>query len=223
MVFKNKSYCFLFISAILSIGIINFISVVLGPVSQQYDFDTQEATVVGICFIMFGLIGSGVFSTLTIILKKYKVFCVISIVSSIVGLFLCYICLIEGSFIGIVFILSITGFTFVPIITISLEFGCEISFPVKEIVSSGLINCFGSLFSVFPILLAYFFDNQGLAVFIIMIVCQIISFAFIIFVKEELNRTKNEKVSPNQENDQGNNKVNETIKMIKQEEKSEIR
>ena len=56
-----------------------------------------------------------------------------------------------------------------------------------------------------------------------MIVCQIISFAFIIFVKEELNRTKNEKVSPNQENDQGNNKVNETIKMIKQEEKSEIR
>ena len=82
-----------------------------------------------------------------------------------------------------------------PIYSLGLEMACEIAFPVREVITSGLINCFTQLYGLIPIFIAYLFGNN--AVFIIgLLVCQqILSVILMIFTNENLRRKYMETVT----------------------------
>jgi Na+/melibiose symporter-like transporter len=193
--FKNKNYIYLLTASSVSIGTINYISVVIETITNDLNYSSEQATVLGLCAIVFGMIGIIVSSIISSALNKFKIICIVSLSASMITTASLYYTLETQPFYVSIIVTCVLGLFFMQIFALGLELGSEISYPINEIISSGLINCFGGLFSVVPILLAYALGNNALSSMIIAITFFGISLLFMILVKEELNRKNAEESS----------------------------
>ena len=68
---KDTNFIILTISYSLSFSIYGALAAVLGPLTEQFDFSSDDASIFGAIFIVFGLVGSFVHA---VILDKTKKF-----------------------------------------------------------------------------------------------------------------------------------------------------
>lgn len=113
------------------------------------------------------------------------------------------------------FLSSLIMITILPFYTIGLDYACEITYPVGELLASGMIIFFAQIFSIFLSLLAVFLlNNLKKRVLIhVMIICmQTLSLIVICFYKEKLVRNNiDSQKNTNQYSDNtliNNNEVN---------------
>ena len=189
----NKNYLYLLTASSSAIGTVNYLSVVLELITDSFDYSTQEASIIGVCVILSGLVGCLLASVLSTVLHKYKIICIGSVACAIALLAINYLTLDLENFATVIVAACLLGLALMPVYPLSMELSCEIGFPVREIVASGFINCFGQIFSLIPIGIAYGMGNTAFSAIVIAIICEGVSLLFYSFIKEDLMRTKAEK------------------------------
>ncbi|KAL4430218.1 hypothetical protein ABPG74_014777 [Tetrahymena malaccensis] len=195
---KDKNFLYLYISFGCILGNFNSIATLINFYLEKFTYTSDETSYFGAIFIVSGLIGSAVITSIVEKNHRYKF---VMIVTSILSIF-CYsfmmgVLPVENFGLQL-FAFFLYGFFATPLIPISLEFACEITFPISETISSGLIYKSGQLFGVLHIIIsteAIGIDSQN-NVYICLgigLIIQIIGLLCIIFVDETLKRKHEEK------------------------------
>ena len=192
MLFRNKNYIYLLISATLANAVATYISIALEIIANQFDYSSQESSVFFMCSMLFGAIGCIFFSYISTKSRKYKAICLISIACTMLFSVTIYFTMESRMFYLSVINSSALGLSCISLLPLCLEFACEISYPIKVVISAGLINCAGTLFTIVPLLIGYLFNNEPLPSFGILLVCELISLFFMTLVEESALKSEAE-------------------------------
>ena len=184
-------------------GLMNTYGTIIGILVSALGYGPADASLFGAVFIVGGIIGSAVFGIIVEIYKNYRV----------VTLVICGIC----SFMPIVLLFSFlthnsiivsiscffTGFAMVAILPVGMDFGVELTHPIPEPVSSGLLMSSGAIFGIILIIVGSqsitYFTNKNKSELgcnitqFIMILFAWIAFVVSFFIKEDLRRIKEAK------------------------------
>ncbi|KAL4430217.1 hypothetical protein ABPG74_014776 [Tetrahymena malaccensis] len=194
---KDKNFILLYIYFGCILGNFNSIATLINFFLEQFSYSSDDTSYFGTVFIISGLIGSAVFSIIVEKNQKYKLAIIISSIASILSysLTMGFLSLDIFSLQLIAFFLF--GFFATPLIPLSLEFACEITYPISETIGSGLVYKSGQMFGVLQIVIStevISIDSQN-SVYICMalgLILQILGLIFFLFVKEDLKRKQEE-------------------------------
>ncbi|KAL4509326.1 hypothetical protein ABPG72_018257 [Tetrahymena utriculariae] len=192
---KSKNYIIIFVCYGLFCGNFYTFGVTTSYLFKPYGFGSDVVSYSGICIVLFGVLGAGIGGKLFKAKPKFKLFIIIGILGSMVGLGLTLAFFPIQNSILIMFPYITIGLTSMQAFPIFLELASEIVYPVSESVSSGFLlgssNLVGfALGSVYSLML----NDDSKSMVIIVQICGIVAFAVCIllikFLKAELNRTK---------------------------------
>lgn len=207
--FKNKNFVKVLIFFSTAYGSFNALGIVINILLDPYGYSGFDTSLVGLVLIIFGLIGSGVVCFYVAATGKYK----LTLILCTIGYFMAILMIGFGAFSYNVYVVLVPiiflGFFGFPILPISFEVGCEVTFPVGEAFSTGLMVSFSQvLATVATIVLEFAFTNQtkesAAICFGVFFILTLLGLFFILSMKEEFNRTmfenKKRKNRPNIEN-----------------------
>lgn len=127
----------------LVLGIMNTYGTAIGIICAQYNFTEDNASLFGAVFIVGGIVGSGVFGGIVEVYKNYRVAtCVICVATAITPLALLF-SLKSGNVALSAVSCFIVGFASVSILPVGIDFGVELTHPIAESISSGLLMSSG--------------------------------------------------------------------------------
>lgn len=151
-IFKKRDFIILFIALLIGGGVFNAISSVLDIVFD-YPLGAEQPGLIGGIMIIGGIIGAGIISTLSDKLRKRKIFLIISLLGGAVFTpLLMFADLIFTQAIAVDifrYIVSfIMGFLLVSALPVGLTFAAEVTHPVPEETSNGLMMWIGQIVGV---------------------------------------------------------------------------
>lgn len=120
----------------------------MGDVCDSFGFSVDNSSLFGALFIGGGILGSALFGVYVEITKQYKRALLGIGFFSVVFLILNLAFIESKSVITYAFICLGLGASTVPIMAISFDFGVELSYPIEESYSTGVIMSFGQFFGV---------------------------------------------------------------------------
>jgi Na+/melibiose symporter-like transporter len=187
-VFKNKSFLLLLLAYSMGQGALNALATLIDLISKPYGFSTFDNSVFGGLLIICGLIGAGIVGTIVTITHKYKLTCIIMCFGTVATFFGFIFTLEFESLIISSVTIGLVGLILTPILPISYEFGIELTYPVGEAMTGGILNSGGQIIGISEVGLAYLLVNQPVIICIICAAGIGIGGIALIFVKEELQR-----------------------------------
>ncbi|KAL4450799.1 hypothetical protein ABPG74_011641 [Tetrahymena malaccensis] len=146
VIFQNKDFIKLFFAFGCVLGNFNSIATLINFYLEQFGFSSDETSYFGAMFIVSGLIGSGILSVIVERTSAYKKVMTITCLISIFTYGLQMGMLVLENFWLLMIAIFLMGFFTTPLIPISMDFACEITFPISEPFSSGLVLASGQLF-----------------------------------------------------------------------------
>lgn len=186
---KNKNYLFLVLSYSLMYGVYTCLGACLDSVVMPYGFTSADAAIFGATFICCGILGSFIMSSL---LDKYKWYKKILRTS-------CFGTLGFGSFLIVTFTwgnlaictinIGVMGFFILPILPVGYNFACEITYPVSEVMSNGIMMLMAQLTGlVLTALCGAISVNHPKSLAPLLVFCVTIACVSSLFVWEDLRR-----------------------------------
>ncbi|EAS01074.2 MFS transporter (macronuclear) [Tetrahymena thermophila SB210] len=146
VIFQNKDFIKLFFAFGCVLGNFNSIATLINFYLEQFGFSSDQTSYFGAMFIVSGLIGSGILSVVVERTSAYKKVMTITCLISIFTYGLQMGMLVLENFWLLMIAIFLMGFFTTPLIPISMDFACEITFPISEPFSSGLVLASGQLF-----------------------------------------------------------------------------
>ena len=179
-------------------GLMNTYGTIIGILTAALGYGPEVTSVFGAVFILGGIIGSAVFGIIVEIKKNYRavtiVICGISSVMPIVLLF----AFLSNNNTFVTLACLLTGFAMVSILPVGMDFGVELTHPIPEPVSSGLLMSSGAIFGIIFIIIGsesiHYFTEKDMPrtgcniAQIVMTVVAWIAFISSFFIKEDLRR-----------------------------------
>ena len=143
------------------LGANNTVGTVIGEIAPALGYDDIYSSLFGALFIIGGCIGCGVFGTIVEKHQCYKKATIVSCFFStllfvllhsllhyIYGWLICILCFVLG------------GFMF-PIMVIAFDFGVELTYPIGESMSVGILMSSGQIFGIiYTVICSIFMDND---------------------------------------------------------------
>ena len=129
-------------------GVFNTLGTVMGDVCDSFDFTLDDSSLFGALFIGGGILGSALQGAYVEITKQYKRSLISIGFFTTVFLVLNYTFIESKSVLTYAFICLGLGMSTVPIMAIGFDFGVELSYPIEESYSTGVIMSFGQFFGV---------------------------------------------------------------------------
>jgi len=139
--FKKRDFVILFIVLLIGGGVFNAISSVLDIV-LDYDLGDFQPGLIGGIMIIGGIIGAGVISTLSDKLRKRKIFIILALLGGAV--FTPLLIFIQHDIARYIFSFFM-GFLLVSALPVGLTFAAEVTYPVPEETSNGLMMWIGQI------------------------------------------------------------------------------
>ena len=139
LLFTNRNYMFLFITFNFLYGLYSAISGVISSFTTPYDYLPSDISVMCLAFLLAGILNSFFIGILLDKYQCYKKALVTISICSIVALSLSLIGLPSKKVILESAVLMITGASVIPVVTISFSFAAELSYPVPESYSIGVM------------------------------------------------------------------------------------
>ena len=196
MLCNNRNFIILFVSTISIVGFLNTFGTICNSYLKLYFFTDTQISYIASAANLFGIFSSGIVSVIIDKNKKYKKILIILSLLSLIGMssitsifelvdkkYTQYIC-------SALYIITISFIT--PIYTTSMDYVIELTYPVGESISEGIIMTGNQLFGVVGTLICDFFMEyvKGIRylphLFFIFLI--LISFICVLLIKEELNR-----------------------------------
>ena len=184
--FKNKQFVILTIGFLILLGIFNTVLTLILQIVSPRGHGEDFAGTLGGLILVGGIIGSIVFSGLSDKLKKRKILIVIALTISVVSMYIM-------SFASDATMLSVFGFFFgfgiLGAAPVALEYAVDITKPVPEASSNGMLMMFGQVGGIvfilgLPLLIATGADFFP-ALIVMAILFTITLILFVLFIKEE--------------------------------------
>jgi cyanate permease len=120
-------------------GVFNTLGTVVGQIGNRFGYSTDDASTFGAVFIIGGLVGSAIFGIWVELKKKYKlsviVISVLSFLSMIATAFSFYS---KESWL-VTITCFVVGASMIPIMAVGFELGVEVTYPIDESYSTGLL------------------------------------------------------------------------------------
>ena len=182
----------------LIFGTVNTYGTVIGIMIKPLGYTDNDSSLFGAIFIFGGIIGSGALGAFVEITKKYKFALLIICIWSMIAPLLLAVCL----WTKVIWIVCVAVFILgveLAILPIGIDMGVELTFPVAESISTGLLMSCSQVVTIITTYgCDYFLETidgpkgsyiaQG-----VLLVTGIVGFASNFFVKEDLKRVKFEK------------------------------
>ena len=231
MLCHNRNFIILFISTICIVGFLNTFGTICNSYLKLYYFTDTQISYIASAANLFGIISSGIVSVIIDKNKKYKNTLIILSLLSLIGMssitslfeladkkYTQYIC-------SVLYIITVSFIT--PVYTTSMDYVIELTYPVGESISEGIIMTGNQLFGVVGTLICDFFMEYVKEIrylpHLFFICLLLISFICVLLIKEELNRhikdTTPSENDPEEEQHNEEDKVEENkIESQKEEE-----
>ena len=138
----------------LILGLMNTYGTVMGIMAAQLGYSSGDSSTFGAVFILGGLVGSGVFGGIVEVKKNYKfITCAISLLTALFPIPLLF-SLQSMNVAAVTTCCFFVGFASISILPVGIDFGVELTHPVAESVSSGLLMSAGNFIGIFLTLAA---------------------------------------------------------------------
>lgn len=193
--FKEPALVRLVIVFGLILGLMNTYGTIMGIMATQLEYTAANSSTFGAVFIVGGLVGSGVFGGIVEVKKNYKVVtCVISVLTALLPIPLLF-SLFSMNVVAVNISSFAVGFASISILPVGIDFGVELTHPVAESVSSGLLMSAGNFLGIFMTLASSYLitalGNKGCGISQIILIgvawlAAVVSFT----IKEDLKRLK---------------------------------
>ena len=199
LLFKNKNFVLFLVCATCIVGFFNIYGTILNQYLALYKVKDDEASYTSAAANGFGIITCLIVSCILDSTKKFKQMMFILNICGLVVMIILTILLeiIEKN----VFTMCIVVFSLIigfvtPIYTTGMDYVAEMTYPVGESISGGLIMCFNQIFGIIGILIADAFidnvPNEKYLTNIMSIIIFTISLICIYFIEERLLRNEKE-------------------------------
>jgi FLVCR family feline leukemia virus subgroup C receptor-related protein len=148
MMIKNKSFLKLLISFTCILGYFNVYGTIVNEYFSRYGLDEDQTSYVAVVANVLAIISCLITS---IILDKFKNYKKAFIILNLIGFFshIAMTVLLEiledNRFIVLTIFWSLCSLSILPIYTLSMDFVCELTYPVGESISGGFIMCFNQI------------------------------------------------------------------------------
>ena len=198
-----------FVKLIFTFGIIfgtvNTYGTIVGIIANKFDYTDADASIFGAVFITGGIVGSGILGGYVEVTRKYRVAMLTVAGIAMVG----PLALLSTLYTGLVWPVCIAAFVLgfdLAVLPVGIDFGVEMTFPIAEPISTGLLMSFAQFFGIIltassTAMIAYL-DRAGcLYSQVILILMAGVGLVFACLVKEDLKRLKYENSLKDGEND----------------------
>lgn len=143
-------------------GTFNTLGTVVGEATAKYGYSSDNASLFGALFIVGGILGSAGFGLYVETTKKYKAAIIVICLASVITCIACYFIIPHQ----LVWLLSVMcflqGAAMIPIMAVAMDFGVELTYPIGESFSAGVLMSSGQLFGiVFTVGCSVLIDKQG--------------------------------------------------------------
>ncbi len=140
--FKNRDFNILLFLVFVGLGAFNAISSEVDLVFERFSDDTEAAGLIGGMMVIGGIIGAGILSTLSDKFHKRKIFLLIAMLTSIP---LSYLLTVIDDYNLVLIISFVFGFFLVSALPIGLILAAELTHPVTEEASNGMMMTIGQI------------------------------------------------------------------------------
>ena len=165
---------------------------VLNTLVTPYGYTPAEATILGVAFVVSGIIGSVLFSYLLDLFNCYVLLLKVISISITLLVILVFYTLPSGNLLIFSLNLAILGFLIVPTTPISFSFASELTFPVSVTLTQGILLLVTQIYGTALSYLATYIIEAGypLVVVGIILVQFLLSAVLSFFIKEDLRRLR---------------------------------
>jgi len=155
---SNKSYLFCVISFNFLYGIYTSLGAVVAELTHPYGYEPSDNSIFGATFILSGVIGSFVYGVLLDKYNRYKLTMSVICFSAIFSFGLAFWTLPSRN-VGLFAVnLVLVGISVLPIIPVAFAFSVELTFPLAEALSNGMMimvsQIFGTILGLIATVLA---------------------------------------------------------------------
>lgn len=140
--FKNRAYGLALAAAFVSIGIFNTILTLIESILMPRGITSAEAGIIGAAFVVAGVVGAVVLPIISDKAGKRIPF-LLAAVTILIPLYLAFT--FVGSYIILVIIAAVCGFSIMGVAPILFQHGSEVAYPAQEGTSLGLILLMGQI------------------------------------------------------------------------------
>uniref|UniRef100_A0A915B322 Choline/ethanolamine transporter FLVCR1 n=1 Tax=Parascaris univalens TaxID=6257 RepID=A0A915B322_PARUN len=145
----NPNYLLLLVTYGINVGVFYAVSTLLSQMVLHYYPDEQATTgTIGLLIVLAGMVGSVVCGIVLDKFHHYKLTTVVVYTFSFVGMVLFTFTIDLGQIWYIFVIAALLGFFMTGYLPIGFEFAAEITFPIAEGTTSGLLNASAQVFGV---------------------------------------------------------------------------
>lgn len=148
LLFTNKIVILLMIIFGFIQGVFNTMGTVVGQISNRYGFSTDDASTFGAVFIIGGLVGSAIFGIWVEIKKTYKLSVIVISALSFLSMIATSFSFISRKSWLVTLCCFLVGASMIPIMAVGFELGVEITYPIEESYSTGLLMFAGQLLGI---------------------------------------------------------------------------
>ena len=136
---SNKSYLLLCVSFTMLYGVYTSLGAVVAAITGPFGYKPQDNAVFGMVFIFFGVAGSFFLGIVLDKTQKFKLMINCTALCAVGFIILGLVTLPSGKVWLFSINLAFIGFSVIPIIPISYGFAVELTFPIPEAVSNGMM------------------------------------------------------------------------------------
>jgi len=144
----DRNFVLLFFVFGFSLGTFNTFATILGEIVQVYGYSSNESGTMGAVVIFLGLVGSGITGVIVDKTRWYKYMLLLSLLCGTASIIWVNYELKENNLSLLITACAFAGFTLTPILPLSFELVCEIVFPIKEAIPSGLLLAMGQIVGI---------------------------------------------------------------------------
>ena len=196
---KNWNYIILITSMGLTFGACNILATVIQPLLLPFGFTPADSGNFGALTLVSGLVGSLTWGVYLDKSKKYKCSIVTCAIMSLIGLGGIILSVSYHNFAYTAIPAAVYGFFATAILSLSFEFSAELSFPVAEAASGGLMLVVVQIFTLVGTIGVDVLVEQGTKTSCyyasgVVGILTVIGLVGFIFTKEDLRRKKVEEM-----------------------------
>ena len=228
--FSNVKFIFLLTMYIFICGYFDIMTTIINNLLQSYSISGNKSSVIYAISSVFGMGASLIISRILDKTKKFKLIMIILAISGSVfqGLFTLLLELAESKdlnkyAIGLI-VYSLISMVFVSVFSISINYACEITYPISESLTTCIMSSSPQTFSIGMTFLCDYFINhhrdKKWITNLILLLLFVLSIIFVFLLDEKLNRQEVEKAGRAKDindNSENNNIVVEVKRKIQKD------
>ena len=184
--FKNKSFIILFVTFFFGLGIFNFITSYIELILSPRGFDATDAGIIGGLLLIGGIVGCVVMSALSDKYQKRKLLLIVSIIIASLSLF---IITFTADAILLYLFNFLLGFGILSAGPVALEYAVDLTKPVPEATSNGMLMMVGQIGGIIFILFFEGFTLGGdyFPALLLESIFLLVTLVLVFFLKEKSN------------------------------------